>query len=55
MTPTQTEAGFLSAGQFAQVCGVNKQTLLYYEKLGLFAPCRRLENGCRYYSLDQIT
>jgi len=50
-TPTKE---FLTSGLFARICGVNKQTLLYYEKLQLFSPCQKDENGRRYYSSDQI-
>lgn len=46
--------GALTAGQFARICGVNKQTLLYYEKLGLFVPGDKGEKGRRFYSLEQI-
>ena len=49
-----TTDGTLTAGQFAQACGVNKQTLLYYEKLGLFVPESKGETGRRCYALEQI-
>lgn len=48
------ENELLISGRFAKICGVNKQTLLYYEKLELFLPCHRDEAGRRYYSMDQI-
>lgn len=49
-----TKNELLVSGRFAKICGVNKQTLLYYEKLGLFPPCYRDETGRRYYSTEQI-
>ncbi len=42
------------SGQFASICGVNKQTLLYYDKIGLFSPCYRDESGFRYYAPEQV-
>ena len=27
-----------STGEFAKLCGVSKQTLIYYDKIGLFKP-----------------
>ena len=44
----------LSAGRFASICGVNKQTLLYYEKMELFLPHYKDSSGRRYYSSEQI-
>ena len=42
-----------SVKEFAEVCGVSPRTLKYYEECGLFAPAGRLDNGYRYYLLDQ--
>ncbi len=44
----------LLTGEFAQLYGVSKDTLLYYDKIGLFRPRLRAENGYRLYSLDQL-
>ena len=44
----------LLAGEFADLCGVSKDTLLYYDKIGLFSPELVAENGYRVYSLDQV-
>lgn len=46
--------GLIVSGQFASICGVNKQTLLYYDKIGLFSPCYKDENGFRYYAPEQV-
>ena len=40
-------------GEFAQLFGVSKQTLFYYEKNNIFAPNFVADNGYRYYSIDQ--
>ncbi len=42
------------SGQFAAICGVNKQTLFYYDKIGLFSPVYKDENGFRYYAPEQV-
>lgn len=44
----------LQAQEFADLCGVSKDTLLYYDKIGLFHPAYVAENGYRRYSLDQV-
>ncbi|GAA0181758.1 MerR family transcriptional regulator [Clostridium sediminicola] len=43
----------LTTGQFAELCNVSKQTLIYYHKIGLFSPYFIDESGYRYYSLRQ--
>ena len=40
-------------GEFAQLFGVSKQTLFYYEKNNIFAPNYVADNGYRYYSIEQ--
>lgn len=42
------------AGQFAALCGVKKDTLFHYEKMGLLKPERITENGYRWYSVKQL-
>ena len=44
---------FFSAGEFAKLFDISKQTLFYYEKNNIFAPAFTDENGYRYYSLEQ--
>lgn len=39
---------------FAQFCGVTKNTLILYEKIGLLVPENRAANGYRYYSINQF-
>lgn len=42
-----------STGQFAKLLEVNKDTLLYYDKINLFKPAGTHANGYRYYTLEQ--
>lgn len=44
----------LSISQMAEVHDISRQTLIYYDKIGLFKPIRIDENGYRYYSTYQI-
>ncbi|MFC6207398.1 MerR family transcriptional regulator [Levilactobacillus tongjiangensis] len=41
-------------GEFARLTGVKKQTLLWYDKIGLFNPAEIGPNGYRYYTLNQF-
>lgn len=43
----------IKTAQFAKFCNVSKQTLIYYDKIGIFHPCYIDEKGYRYYSLKQ--
>ncbi|OCA91816.1 MerR family transcriptional regulator [Pseudobacillus wudalianchiensis] len=45
---------YLTTGEFAKLCKVNKQTLFYYDQIGLFSPEHKNEKGYRYYSIRQI-
>ncbi|HZG73503.1 MAG TPA: MerR family transcriptional regulator [Chondromyces sp.] len=45
---------YLTTGEFAKLCKVNKQTLFYYDQIGLFSPEYKNEKGYRYYSIRQI-
>lgn len=45
---------YLTTGEFAKLCKVNKQTLFYYDQIGLLSPVLKNEKGYRYYSLHQI-
>lgn len=44
---------YFTIGEFAQLFGISKQTLFYYEKNKIFSPSLIEDNGYRYYSLDQ--
>lgn len=45
---------YLSSGEFAKLCKVNKQTLFYYDQIGLLTPVFRNEKGYRFYSIHQL-
>jgi len=45
---------YLTTGEFAKLCKVNKQTLFYYDQIGLLSPEMKNEKGYRYYSIHQI-
>ena len=40
--------------QVASFFSISKDTLLFYDKIGLFSPALRKENGYRYYSASQL-
>lgn len=44
---------YFSVGEFAKLFGISKQTLLYYERNGIFLPAFTDTNGYRYYSVKQ--
>jgi effector-binding domain-containing protein len=44
---------YLSTGELAQMLGVSKQTVIYYDKIGLITPAKRDEKEYRYYTLEQ--
>lgn len=44
----------LTIGKVAKRAGVNIQTVLYYERIGLIHPIGRRESGYRIYSPDTI-
>ena len=44
---------YLTAGEFAKICGVAKHVLFHYDEIHLFQPAYRDEHGYRYYSYHQ--
>ncbi|MCH7322144.1 MerR family transcriptional regulator [Solibacillus sp. MA9] len=44
----------LTTGEFAKLCKINKQTVIYYDQIGLLTPTYRNEKGYRYYSFRQL-
>ena len=46
--------GYLTTGEFARICGVNKQTLFHYDQIGILCPEIMGDNGYRYYSYLQL-
>ncbi|WP_206460559.1 MerR family transcriptional regulator [Anaerovorax sp. IOR16] len=45
---------YLTTGEFASLCGVKKDTILYYDEIGILKPDYFAENGYRYYSPNQV-
>lgn len=43
-----------TTGEFADLCGVQKQTLFHYDDIGLLKPEYRCKNNYRYYSIQQL-
>lgn len=43
-----------TTGEFAKECGIKKDTLFYYDKIGLFKPAGVHPNGYRYYTIAQF-
>lgn len=47
------ENTLFTIGQFADLHGINKKTLMWYDEIGLLKPACIQENGYRYYSYQQ--
>lgn len=47
------QKNFFHTGEFAALCGVSKDTLFYYDRIGLLKPDTVAPNGYRCYSLSQ--
>lgn len=45
---------YFTTGEFAELCGVKKQTLFHYDHIGILKPEITGENGYRYYSYFQL-
>jgi len=45
---------YLSISEFAELSGVLRKTLIYYDRVHLLSPARTETNGYRSYSLDQL-
>ncbi len=46
---------YYTPGKVASFYSIKKDTLLFYDRIGLFSPSLRKENGYRYYSADQLS
>ncbi|UQZ36922.1 MerR family transcriptional regulator [Paenibacillus sp. PK3_47] len=53
MDKNKTEV-YLTTGEFARLCDVNKRTLFHYDEIGLLKPALTNEKGYRYYSHRQL-
>ena len=45
---------YFNTGEFAKLCRTTKDTLLYYDKIGILKPRRNGENDYRVYSSEQF-
>lgn len=45
---------YLSTGEFAKICNINKKTLFYYAEEGIFRPDIIVKNGYHFYSYGQL-
>ncbi len=45
---------FFTISDFAKLMGISRQTLIYYDRIGLFKPIKTLGNKYRLYSESQI-
>jgi len=45
---------FFSISEFAEFSRTTRDTLLYYDKIGLLSPAFRKDNNYRYYSIGQL-
>ncbi|CAH1059753.1 MerR family transcriptional regulator [Paenibacillus pseudetheri] len=50
----QDKPRYFTTAEFAKLCKVNKQTLIYYDNIGLLSPMIKNAKGYRYYSIHQL-
>ena len=48
------QTGMYAISEMASLFNVSRQTLIYYDKIGLFKPAVVNEKGYRFYSPTQI-
>jgi DNA-binding transcriptional MerR regulator len=46
---------YLSIGEMAKLHGITRQTLLYYDNIGLFKPIKVTKRGYRFYGKEQMS
>lgn len=51
---SKKDGKYLTTGEFAKLCKVNKQTIFYYDQIGILSPVMKNEKGYRYYSIHQL-
>lgn len=50
----QASGKLYKVAEFARLCGLPKDTVLYYDRIGLLRPAKVGSNGYRYYTFDQL-
>lgn len=53
MSNNNRKSAYFTAGELANLFGISKQTLLYYDKINLLSPDYVCEKGYRHYSIQQ--
>lgn len=53
MSNKNSDDAYFTAGELANLFSISKQTLLYYDKIGLLSPDFICEKGYRHYSIQQ--
>lgn len=48
------EKEYLTTGELADMFGISKQNVIYYDRIGLLSPARRDAQEYRYYSMEQV-
>lgn len=51
---SKKDGKYLTTGEFSKLCKVNKQTIFYYDQIGILSPVMKNEKGYRYYSIHQL-
>lgn len=46
--------GMYAISEMAKLFGLSRQTLIYYDRIGLFRPARVNDEGYRFYATTQI-
>ncbi len=49
------DKSYMTIKDFSRITGIKCETLRYYDKIGLFSPELRGDNGYRYYTQNQLT
>ncbi|MEW9095288.1 MAG: MerR family transcriptional regulator [Clostridiaceae bacterium] len=49
------DKSYMTIKEFSRLTGIKRENLRYYDKIGLFSPELRGENGYRYYTRNQLT
>lgn len=50
----QNDKKLYKVAEFARLCGLPKDTVLYYDRINLLHPAEVGSNGYRYYTFDQL-
>lgn len=48
------ERNYFTTGEFAKLANISKQTLIFYDKIGVFSPKYKDDKNFRYYSINQF-